>query len=133
MTDRGWPLSAGAARVFYNLADAWIPARDGAPGGGDVDVVAALGRHLSDERARRRLERTLRLLEWSPRFALRSRSGFSWWPRAQRRAWLERWSRRGPAVVRRAVAEACGLAELAFASSCPGRAGAAAAHSLPGA
>jgi hypothetical protein len=114
--ERG-PLSPRAARVFYSVADAWIPPRDGAPGGGDVDVVAALDALLPDPDSRRRLERRLALLEWSPRLALRSRDGFAWWPRAARRTWLDRWAARGPRPVRRALAELRALAERAHAAA----------------
>ena len=85
-----WPLSPRAARVFYGLADAWIPPRDGAPGGGDRDVVAALASELRSSGERRRLERMLWLLEWSPRLLLRSMRGLAWMERDARRAWLER-------------------------------------------
>ncbi|RIK94753.1 MAG: hypothetical protein DCC71_23195, partial [Proteobacteria bacterium] len=54
------------------------------------DVVALLPPRLRAGRARRRLVRALWLVEWSPRLALRSRRGFSWLPRDERRAWLER-------------------------------------------
>jgi len=84
-----WPLSPRAARVFYNAADAWL----GAEAAGR-DLVAELG--PLPEPARRRLERALWWLEWSPRLALRSRRGLSWLPREERRAWLDRLARRGP-------------------------------------
>jgi hypothetical protein len=84
MSDARWPLSPRAARVFYGIADAWIP------GGGDLDVVAALAPKLRTARERRSLERTLWLLEWSPRFLLRSLRGLAWMERDARRAWLER-------------------------------------------
>jgi hypothetical protein len=90
-----WPLSPRAARVFYNDADAWL----GADAAGR-DLVAELG--PLPEPARRRLERALAWLEWSPRLLLHARRGLSWLPRAERRAWLERLARGGP--FRRAVA-----------------------------
>jgi hypothetical protein len=90
VTEAGWPLSPRAARVFYGLADAWIPPRAGAPGGGDLDVVAALAPQLRSTGERRRLERMLWLLEWSPRLLLRSLRGVAWMERDARRAWLAR-------------------------------------------
>jgi hypothetical protein len=93
----GWPLSPRAARVLYNVADAWLGAEAAAD-----DRVAALG--PLPAAARQRLERALWWLEWSPRLLLRSRRGLSWLPRAERRAWLERLERGGPfrAAARRA-------------------------------
>jgi len=86
VSDARWPLSPRAARVFYGVADAWVPQHDGEW----RDVVAALGGQLRDTASRRRLEWLLWLVEWSPRFALRSMRGFSWMERSERRAWLER-------------------------------------------
>lgn len=96
-----WPLSPRAARVFYNAADAWL-----GPDVAAVDRVAALG--PLPAAGRRRLERALRWLEWSPRLLLHSRCGLSWLPRAERRAWLDRLGqgrlfRRPVAIVRRHV------------------------------
>jgi hypothetical protein len=90
VSETRWPLSPRAARVFYGLADAWIPAHDGLPGGGDLDVVAALALQLRSPGERRRLERALWLLEWSPRLLLRSPRGVAWMERDARRAWLAR-------------------------------------------
>ena len=90
MNEARWPLSPGAARVFYGVADAWIPPRDGAPGGGDLDVVAALAQQLRSSRERHALARTLWLLEWSPRLSLHSLRGLAWMERDERRAWLDR-------------------------------------------
>ena len=104
MSEARWPLSARAARVFYGVADAWIPPRDGAPGGGDLDVVAALAPQLRTPRERRALERTLWLLEWSPRDLLRSRRGLAWMERDARRAWLDRLAASRLEGVRRALA-----------------------------
>jgi hypothetical protein len=86
-----WPLSPRAARVFYNVADAWL-APDRAPT--SVDWVAALGPLAPPERAR--LERALAWLERSPWLALHARCGLSWLPRDARRAWLDRLERHGP-------------------------------------
>jgi len=93
----GWPLGPRAARVFYAVADAWR-------GEGGGDAVAALAGELDGPRARRRLERRLLLLEWSPRLLLHSRRGFAWLARGERRAWLERLAR-GPRGVARAIDE----------------------------
>lgn len=98
MSDDRWPLSPRAARVFYGIADAWIP------GGGDRDVVAALAPQLRTPRERRSLERTLWLLEWSPRFGLRSLRGLAWMERDARRAWLGRFERSRVEFVRLALA-----------------------------
>jgi hypothetical protein len=99
MSDARWPLRPRAARVFYNVADAWREAD------GDRDAVAELAALGLGERDRRRLERVLWWIEWSPRLALRSRSGFSWLSRDERRAWLEQLAARGPRPSRRAIAE----------------------------
>lgn len=98
----GWPLSPHAARTFYNVADAWLGPEQTAA----FDVVAALA--PLPESGRRRLERALLWLEWSPRLLLRSRRGLSWLPRAERRAWLDRLEQKWPsrsavALVRSAV------------------------------
>lgn len=98
---RAWPLSPRAARVFYNAADAWL-----GPDAAAADRVAALG--PLPAAGRRRLERALFWLEWSPRLLLHSRRGLAWLPRAERRAWLDRLGagrlfRRPVAVVRRHV------------------------------
>jgi hypothetical protein len=104
-----WPLSPGAARTFYNAADAWLGAEAAA-----FDPVAELG--PLPGAARLRLERALLWLEWSPRLLLRSRSGLSWLPRAERRAWLDRLERSGPfrravAIVRTTVEDTAALAQ----------------------
>jgi len=100
MTPAAGVLGPRAARVFYNVADAW---RDESDAGRDaVAELTALG--LGDLEVRR-LARLLWWIEWSPRLALRSRSGFSWLPRAARRAWLDRIAARGPRRLRDAVGE----------------------------
>jgi hypothetical protein len=99
----GWPLGPRSARILYNVADARWPAPDVASGA--PDAVAALAGALADARARRRVERTLWWIEWSPRLALRSRRGFSWLARDARRAWLERLERRAPGALRDRVRE----------------------------
>ena len=101
MSDAPWPLTPRAARVYYNVADAWLPEEAGT----GIDAVAALAPRLAGARARSRLARRLWLLEWSPRIALRSRSGFSWLSRAERRAWLARLASARSKRVRDAVAE----------------------------
>lgn len=106
------PLSPRAARVFYNAADAWLGAE-----AADRDLVAELG--PLPEPTRRRLERALLWLEWSPRLALRSRSGLSWLPRAERRAWLDRLARGGP--LRRAAALVRATVEDAAKRAAPAR------------
>lgn len=103
MSDERFVLRPRAARVFYNVADAWLA------DGGARDVVAELAALDLGERAHRRIERVLWLVEWSPRLALRARSGFSWLPREARRAWLERLATRGPRRMRRAIGELHGL------------------------
>jgi hypothetical protein len=103
MSDARWPLRPRAARVFYNVADAWHPDE------GAHDAVAALAACGLGDRERRRLERMFWWIEWSPRVALHSRRGFSWLPREARRAWLERLAARGPG--RRAIAELRRLCE----------------------
>ncbi len=90
-TSGRWPLPPRPARIFYNVADAWLP-----PEAGARDLVAALAPHLSEPADRVRLARTLAWLEWSPRLLLHSARGLSWLPRAERRAWLDRLERRGP-------------------------------------
>lgn len=107
----GWPLSPRAARVFYNAADAWLP---DAPA--DFDAVAQLAAALPPA-GRRRLERQLRLLEWSPRLALRSPRGLSWLARAERRAWLDRLERGGVGPARRAAARVHALVDACHAEA----------------
>jgi hypothetical protein len=120
-----WPLAPRAARVLYNVADAWL-----GPEAAACDRVAALA-PLAPA-ARRRLERALFWLEWSPRLLLRSRRGLSWLPRAERRAWLERLERGGP--FRRAVAIARGAVAGGAAGACDvARAAAGACDVAPGA
>jgi hypothetical protein len=104
-----WPLSPGAARVFYNAADAWVEDC------GELDAVAALAAQLAAPRERRRLERALWLLEWSPRLGLRSASGLSWLPREERRAWLDRLERNGIWPARRAAARVHALVDACYA------------------
>jgi hypothetical protein len=121
-----WPLSPRAARVFYGVADAWLPS-DGT--GAAVDVVAVLGPQLENAGERRRLERTLWLLEWSPRLLLRSRRGLSWMEQRARRAWLARLERSRIRAVGRSIAALRAL----VATSCAAASGSGAPQSLPGA
>lgn len=98
MNDAAWPLHPRAARVFYNLADAWEP------DAGERDRVADLTRLLAVPRVRRAAERDLVLLEWSPRLLLASTCGFSWLSRARRRAWLQRLEASRVAWIRARIA-----------------------------
>lgn len=106
-------LSPRAARVLYNVADAWAPPSADAPGGGDLDLVPAVERRLAP-RERRALEWTLRLLEWEPRLRLRSRRGFAWQSRSQRRALLASWEASVLPVRRRAAVRLRALVEAAL-------------------
>ena len=76
-------MRPSAARVFYNVVDAWIPEA------ADRDLVPALEARLSP-RELAALERELLWLEWEPRLRGWSWRGFAWMPRARRRALLER-------------------------------------------
>jgi hypothetical protein len=100
-TAGAWPLSPRAARVFYNVADAWSPPEAGVDAGDAVAALASL-----DARGHVELERALRWLEWSPRLLLRSRRGLSWMERDARRAWLDHLERRGLPPLRRAATRA---------------------------
>lgn len=110
-------LSASAARVFYNLADAWLPAA------GDVDLVPALER-LVTPAEQRALERGLRLLEWEPRLRLWSLRGFAWLPRERRRELLALWARSPWPARRRWVVRTRALLEAAWRARDQSRAGA---------
>lgn len=124
MSEARWPLSPRAARVFYGVADAWLPS------GPDVDVVAALAPQLGSAGQRRRMEVTLWLLEWSPRLLLRSLRGLCWMEQSARAAWLERLERGRVRSVGRSLASlrSCVLAAHAAAVS-----GSGAPQSFPGA
>jgi len=120
----GWTLSPGAARVFYNAADAWVDRCE------ELDAVAALAPlapQLAAPRARLRLERALWLLEWSPRLGLRSTRGLSWLPREERRAWLDRLEQSGLWPTRRAAERVHALVDACYAE--PRRRSAASAPS----
>jgi hypothetical protein len=121
-----WPLSPRAARVFYGVADAWLPINDS---GVAFDVVAALGPQLRDTRERRRLERVLWLLEWSPRLLLRSRRGLCWMEQRARRAWLTRLEHSRIRAVGRSIAALRALVAKSYAAA----SGSGAPQSLPGA
>lgn len=97
------PLSPRAARVLYNVADAL--AADGEP---PVDVAPAVEREIRRRGvgAARRVWLLLFLIEWLPLATLRARRGFSWLPRAQRRALLAGWQRRRRFAELRAWIEA---------------------------
>lgn len=124
MSQARWPLSPRAARVFYGVADAWLAS------GADVDVVAGLAPQLRNAGARRRLELTLWLLEWSPRLLLRSLRGLSWMERRARAAWLERLEHSRMRFVGRSLAS---LRALALAAHAAAASGSVAPQSLPGA
>jgi len=124
MSEARWPLSPRAARVFYGVADAWLPS------GADVDVVAALAAQLGNAGERRRLELTLWLLEWSPRLLLRSLRGLSWMERRARSAWLERLERSRVRSVGRSLAS---LRALVLAADAGAASGSGAPQSFPGA
>jgi hypothetical protein len=119
-------LSPRAARVFYGVADAWLPSDDT---GAAVDGVAALGPQLESAGERRRLERILWLLEWSPRLLLRSRRGLSWMERSARCAWLARLEH----CRVRQVAQSLASLRALVATSYTVASGSAAPQSLPGA
>ena len=98
------PLSPRAARVLYNVSDALAP--DGAPAADVAPAVERAIRHRGVGTARR-MWLLLQWIEWLPRLALKSRRGFSWLPREQRRALARRGRgkphRAGAPVVRRAA------------------------------
>ena len=126
MSEPRWPLSPRAARVFYGVADAWLPSEGT---GAAVDVVAVLGPQLENAGERRRLERSLWLLEWSPRLLLRSRRGLSWMEQRARRAWLARLERSRIRAVARSIAALRALVATSYAAA----SGSGAPQSLPGA
>jgi hypothetical protein len=105
------PLSPRAARVLYNVADVLAPAVDVAP------AVERAIRHRGVGTARR-MWLLLQWIEWLPRLALKSRRGFSWLPRAERRAWIGAVEKSRLAPVRRTFAELRGWIEKAAQSSC---------------
>jgi hypothetical protein len=104
------PLSARAARVLYNVSDAL--AAEGARAADVAPAVERAIRHRGVGTARRTWL-LLQWIEWLPRFSLRSRRGFSWLPREERRAWLRAVERSRIAPVRRAFAELRGWIEKA--------------------
>jgi len=124
VSEARWPLSPRAARVFYGVADAWLPS------GADVDVVAALAAQLPNPGDRRRLELTLWLLEWSPRLLLHSRRGLCWMEQQTRAAWLERLERSRVRSVGRSLAS---LRAIVLAAHAAAASGSGAPQSFPGA
>ena len=98
------PLSPRAARVLYNVSDVLAPAVDVAP------AVERAIRHRGVGTARRTWL-LLQWIEWLPRLALKSRRGFSWLPREERRAWLDAVERSRLAPVRSTFAELRGWIE----------------------
>lgn len=124
MREARWPLSPRAARVFYGVADAWLPS------GVDVDVIAALAPQLGSPGDRRRLELTLWLLEWSPRLLLRSLRGLCWMERAARTAWLEQLECSRVRSVGRSLAS---LRAIVVAAHAAAVSGSGAPQSFPGA
>jgi hypothetical protein len=125
-------LSPRAARTFYNAADALVPPGPrGEPGAGDLDLVPELERRLRFEGvgAVRRLWLLLAILEGQPLATLRSRSGFSWLPREERRRVLDAWRRSRIPARRRALARLAARVDECFAAArAPGS-----AQSVPGA
>jgi hypothetical protein len=112
-------LSPRAARTFYNAADALVPPGPrGEPGAGDLDLVPELERRLRFEGvgAVRRLWLLLAILEAQPLVTLRSRSGFSWLPREERRRILDAWRCSRIAARRRGVERLAALVEGCYAS-----------------
>ncbi|MCX5739524.1 MAG: amidohydrolase, partial [Proteobacteria bacterium] len=97
--------------------------------GAAVDVVAVLGPQLENAGERRRLERSLWLLEWSPRLLLHSRRGLSWMEQRARRAWLARLERSRIRAVGRSIAALRALVATSYAAA----SGSGAPQSLPGA
>jgi len=94
------PLSPRAARVLYNLLDAWFPPdATEHPGAGDFDLVGATLDEL-DARERRGLGAGLVLLDWSPRLALGAQ-GYCALPRPERQRWLARLRRWLPSRLQR--------------------------------
>jgi len=111
-------ITASRARTFYNVADALIPPGEGRPGGGELDLVPASEERLRalDPRSARQLLALLWLLEWQPRFCLRSLSGFSWLPRTERRVLLEGWRLSRLALCRRLFHDLQALVREAYAA-----------------
>jgi hypothetical protein len=105
------PLSPRAARVLYNVSDVLTP--------GAVDVAPAVERAIRHRGVgtARRMWLLLQWIEWLPRLALKSRRGFSWLPRDDRRAWILAVEKSRLAPVRRAFAELRGWIEKAAQSS----------------
>lgn len=124
MSEARWPLSPRAARVFYGVADAWLPS------GANADVVAALAPQIRNAGERLRLELMLWLLEWSPRLLLRSLRGLCWMEQRARAAWLERLEHSRIRFVGRSLAS---LRTLVVAAHAAAASGSVAPQSLPGA
>jgi hypothetical protein len=108
------PLSPRAARVLYNVTDAIAP--DGAPA---VDVAPEVERAIRHRGVgtARRMWLLLQWIEWLPRLTLKSRRGFSWLPREERRAWTLAVEKSRLAPVRRTFADLRGWIEKAAQSS----------------
>jgi hypothetical protein len=106
------PLSARAARVLYNVADAL--AAEGAPAFDVAPAVERAIRHRGVATARRTWL-LLQWIEWLPRLTFRARRGFSWLPREERRAWLRAVEGSRIPALRRAFAELRGWIEKAAA------------------
>ena len=104
------PLSPRAARVLYNVADVLAPAVDVAP------AIEQAIRHRGVGTARR-MWLLLQWIEWLPRLALKSRRGFSWLPREERRAWVRAVEESRIPPVRTTFAELRGWIEKAAQSS----------------
>lgn len=106
-------LSPRAARVLYNVLDAWFPPGDpDHPGAGDFDLLEATLRQLRPEECRG-LEASLVLLDWVPRLVLRVR-GYSALPRSERRRWLMRLKRVSPSPLQRRLSALHRAADSAY-------------------
>ncbi len=113
--DLASPLSRRSARTLYNVADAWFPEERGSA----LDVAPGVERRIrwAGVGAARSTWLLLRALEWRPVVTLREPRGFSWLPRDERRALLDRWAagRLGPR--RRALSRLRGWIEEARAEA----------------
>ena len=105
------PLSPRAARVLYNVSDVLAPPA--------VDVAPAVEREIRHRGVgtARRMWLLLQWIEWLPRLAMKSRRGFSWLPREDRRAWVRAVENSRIPPVRSAFAELRGWIEKAAQSS----------------
>lgn len=91
--------SPRAARVLYNILDAWFPPTAGDPGAGDFDLLGPTLRELRPA-DRRGLKAILLVVDWVPRLALHF-PGYSALPRTERQRWLARFEAWSPPPLRR--------------------------------